>query len=168
MSKETWEWVRSIAVAVVLAVLIRMFLFEVYIVEGASMYPTLDNHERVVVSKLVYRLNEPQPGDIVVFSNPHRPDYIKRVIGVSGDQIEIKEGEVLVNDFPLEEPYLKEEAYMEFGPITVPAGSVFLLGDNRNNSTDSRDSKVGCVSMDKIIGKALLVFWPPQELRYLR
>ncbi len=168
MSKETWEWVRSIAIAVVLAMLIRLFLFEVFVVEGASMFPTLDDHERLVVSKLVYRLNDPQPGDIVVFSySPHR-DFIKRVIGVSGNRIEIKGGEVFVNDLPLEEPYLLEEPDTEFGPVVVPAGCVFLMGDNRNNSMDSRDSNVGCVSIDKVKGKALFIFWPPQELRFLR
>lgn len=168
MSKETWEWVRSIAIAVVLAMLIRLFLFEVFVVEGASMYPTLDNHERLVVNKLVYRITEPQPGDIVVFSYSPRRDFIKRVIGVSGDRIEICEGVVLVNDCPLEEPYLLEEDCMEFGPVVVPSSSVFLLGDNRNNSMDSRDSNVGCISIDKVKGKALFVFWPPRGLRLLK
>ena len=167
MGNEIWEWVRSIAIAVILAVLIRLFLFEVYVVEGASMFPTLDNHERLVVNKLVYHLNDPQPGDIVVFNYSHHRDFIKRVIGVSGDRVEIKGGEVYVNDLPLDEPYLLEEAWMEFEPTEVPAGCVFLLGDNRNNSMDSRDSNVGCVSLDRVKGKALFVFWPPQELRLL-
>ncbi|HHX87384.1 MAG TPA: signal peptidase I, partial [Firmicutes bacterium] len=168
MSKrEAWEWARSIIIAVVLAVLIRLFLFEVFVVEGASMYPTLDNHERLVVSKLVYHLDNPQPGDIVVFNySPHR-DFIKRVIGISGDRIEIKGGEVFVNDLPLQEPYLLEEASTDFGPVVVPSGSVFLLGDNRNNSMDSRDPNVGYVPIDKVKGKALFVFWPFQELRLL-
>ncbi len=168
MSKEIWEWVRSIAIAVLLAIIIRVFLFEPYIVEGASMFPTLDNHERLVVNKLVYHLNDPQQGDIVVFSHPPYPDYIKRVIGVSGDRIEIKEGVVLVNDLPLEEPYLLEAPYMEFEPVVVPEGHVFVMGDNRNNSTDSRAKHVGFIPVDKVKGKALFVYWPFGEVRFLR
>lgn len=167
-TKELWEWVRSIGIAVILAVLIRLFLFEVFVVEGASMFPTLDNHERLIVNKLVYRLDIPEPGDIVVFNYSSERDFIKRVIGVSGDLIEIREGAVYRNGALLEEPYISEQPWADFGPVEVPPGTVFLMGDNRNNSMDSRDPSVGFVSLHKVKGKAFVVFWPPGELRVLR
>jgi len=168
-SREAWEWVRSIAVAVVLALVIRFFLFEVFVVEGRSMYPTLEEHERLVVNKLVYRFDEPNPGDIVVFEFGPRRDFIKRVIGVGGDTIEIRNGLVYRNQELLLEPYLLNsmEQQLYYGPVQVPPGHLFLMGDYRGNSMDSRDPRVGFVSLERIKGRAFLIFWPPWELELL-
>ncbi|HOB86259.1 MAG TPA: signal peptidase I [Bacillota bacterium] len=167
-SKEIWEWIRSIGIALAVALFIRIFLFEFFVVEGRSMYPTLDENERLVVNKFIYRFESPQPGDIVVFQfEPHR-DFIKRVIGVEGDTIEIKDGRVFRNGKLMEEPYLLEDMEpQDFGPVLVPPGTVFLLGDYRMNSLDSRDPSVGFVSLEQIKGKALYVFWPIWEARSL-
>jgi len=110
LSHEVWEWIRSIAVAVVLALIIRSFLFQVYDVEGSSMYPTLEQNNRLIVNKLVYRFREPAPGDIVVFDyEPERP-FIKRVIGTGSDTIMIREGQVYRNGLALSNPTCKTGA----------------------------------------------------------
>lgn len=167
-SREIWEWVRSIAVAVLLALVIRFFLFEVFVVEGSSMYPTLEDHERLVVNKLVYRFDTPHPGDIIVFEFDAGRDFIKRVIGVEGDTIEIRDGRVSRNGILLDEPYLVHDVEMqEFGPVVVPPGCVFLMGDYRRNSMDSRDPRVGFVSLERVKGRAFLIFWPPWGARVL-
>jgi signal peptidase I len=168
LSQEVWEWIRSIAVAVLLALIIRSFLFQVYDVEGSSMYPTLVNNDRLIVNKLVYRFNEPAPGDIVVFDyEPERP-FVKRVIGTGGDTISIRNGRVYRNGVVLVEPYLQnQDDMLDFGPVEVPPGYLFVLGDFRGNSMDSRDPRVGFVSLEQVHGQALLIFWPPGEARIL-
>lgn len=167
-AREVREWVRSIAVAVALALVIRFFLFEVFVVEGRSMYPTLEEQERLVVNKLIYRFEEPQPGDIVVFEHEPRRDFIKRVIGVGGDSIEIRDGIVYRNQTAVDEPYLLDQMDQQFyGPVEVPPGHLFLLGDFRRNSMDSRDPRVGFVSLERIKGRAFLIFWPISAVRVL-
>lgn len=133
-------------------------------VEGSSMEPTLHNGELVIVSKLHYFLGEPRREDVIVFHLPQDPDqeYIKRVVGLPGDHIEIKEGQVLVNGERLEEPYL-DYAPIYSGSWDVPQDSLFVLGDNRNNSSDSHEW--GPVPLDYVVGKALLVYWPPDAWR---
>jgi signal peptidase I len=129
-------------------------------VDGASMEPTLVSGEYVIVSRLSYRLGSPQQGDIIVFHFPRDPkeEYIKRVIGLPGDEVEVRNGSVYVNTQPLDENYLK--VIMNYtGTWRVPAGQLFVLGDNRNNSSDSHDW--GMVPMDYVVGKAILVYWPP-------
>jgi signal peptidase I len=168
-SREVWEWVRSITVAVLLALVIRFFLFEVFVVEGRSMYPTLEEHERLVVNKLVYRFDEPHPGDIIVFEFEPKRDFIKRVIGVGGDIIAIQDGVVYRNGEMVDEPYLLDEMdpQQSYGPVEVPPGYLFLMGDFRRNSMDSRDPRVGFVSLERVKGRAFLIFWPPLEARVL-
>lgn len=167
-SKEIWEWIRSIAIAVVLALLIRFFLFEVFVVEGRSMYPTLENYNRLVVDKISYRFNEPGYGDIIVFESYTGKDFIKRVIGTGGDTIEIRAGEVYRNGTLVDEPYLMGQTdYEDYGPVEVPAGCLFLMGDFRKNSLDSRNPLVGFVSKELIKGRACLIFWPPGEAKVL-
>ncbi len=167
-TSEVWEWVRSIGVAIILTVLIKMFLFEVFEVDGVSMNPTLANHEHLIVNKLVYRMGLPEPGDIVVFKYSAERDYIKRVIGVSGDVIEVRAGVVLRNGVPLEEPYVAEQPRADFGPVEVPPEMIFAMGDNRNNSSDSRDPAVGFISLEQVKGKAFCVIWPFRGSRVLR
>ncbi len=166
--KELWDWTRSILIAVILALLIRMFLFEVFVVEGKSMYPTLAETERLMVNKIVYHFDEPRPGDVIVFEYEPGRDFIKRVIGVEGDQVEIKNGLVYINEQPFEEPYLNEDVFMyDYGPEVVPPGYLFVLGDHRQNSMDSRDPRVGFVSQDYLKGRAFFIFWPLWEARVI-
>lgn len=167
-SREFWEWVRSIVIAIVLALVIRFFLFEVFVVEGGSMSPTLEENERLVVNKIVYRLDEPRYGEIVVFEFEPGRDFIKRVIGMGGDTIEIRAGKLYRNGKKVEEPYLIDELQMrDYGPVTVPEGKFFLMGDYRTNSMDSRDGRVGFIPEEKIKGRAFFIFWPPWEARLL-
>ena len=159
---ELKDWIGSIVIAVVLAMLIRTFIVELYVVDGPSMRPTLESEERLVVNKFIYRFHPPQKGEILVFQYPRDPsrDFIKRVIATPGDTIEIHEGRVLVNDQLLTEDYILEKTRSEYPKTTVPEGRVFVMGDNRNNSEDSRFADVGFVPYDLIKGKAMLVFWP--------
>ncbi len=165
--KEAKEWTRSIVLAIIIAIFIRLFLFEVFLVEGSSMYPTLQNHERLIVNKATYFFNEPEKGDIIVFSFSSQRDFIKRVIAVEGDIVEISDNQLFVDGVPLEEPYLENYYMMNFGPVTIPEGHIFVLGDNRGNSMDSRDPAVGYVSRERVKGKAVVIFWPPLHGRIL-
>ncbi len=168
MSKwsEIWDWTRSILIAIILAILIRLFLFEVFVVEGRSMYPTLHETERLMVNKVVYHYDDPQSGDIVVFEFEPGRDFIKRVIGVAGDKIEIINGRVYINNTMLYEPYLlRDMDNYDYGPVEVPAGYYFVMGDYRQNSMDSRDPRVGFISREHLKGRAFFIFWPPWEAR---
>jgi signal peptidase I len=131
-------------------------------VDGYSMEPTLHTGEFVIVNKLAYKLGTPQVGDVIVFHFPRDPqqEYIKRVIGLPGDQVQISNGGVFVNGQPLEEPYIADPPAYERS-VSIPDGQLFVLGDNRNNSSDSHNW--GTVPMSYVVGKALLVYWPPQQ-----
>lgn len=131
-------------------------------VDGASMEPTLATGEYVIVNRLSYRLGTPQRGDIIVFHPPLAPqeEYIKRVIGLPGDGVEVSNGTVYVNGKPLDETYLKTTTNY-IGTWRVPAGQLFVLGDNRNNSSDSHEW--GTIAMDSVVGKAVVVYWPPPD-----
>lgn len=131
-------------------------------VDGSSMSPTLHSGELVIVNKLAYKIGFPSRGDVIVFHFPRDPDqeYIKRVIGLPGDLVEIQDGQVYINNQPLEEPYIASKpAYP--GKWIVPYNQVFVLGDNRNNSSDSHNW--GTVPMEYMVGKAILVYWPPES-----
>ena len=131
-------------------------------VDGASMEPTLQSGEFVIVNKLAYLFGEPTTGDVIVFHFPRDPDqeYIKRIIGLPGDRVEIKNGEVFVNDRVLDEDYIAASPVYE-DILEVPGDSLVVLGDNRNNSSDSHNW--GPVPLDYVIGKATFVYWPPTE-----
>jgi signal peptidase I len=131
-------------------------------VDGFSMRPTLQDGEYVLVNKLAYRMGPPQRGDIIVFRFPMDPqqDLIKRVIGLSGDRVSISDGQVSVNGKALNEPYIAA-APTYTGTWNIPEGYLFVLGDNRNDSSDSHSW--GLVPMQNVIGKAILIYWPPLE-----
>jgi signal peptidase I len=169
LGEEIKDWVVSILIAVILAFFIRYFIVELYMVEGPSMRPTLANGERLVVNKFLYRFKTPERGEIIVFRYPRDPsrDFIKRVIAVPGDTVEIKEGRVFVNGQLQNETYILEKTRGSFPLATVPQGHVFVMGDNRNNSEDSRFRDVGFVAGDLIKGKAVFVFWPVDHLKSL-
>jgi signal peptidase I len=131
-------------------------------IDGSSMEPNLQHGEFVIVSKINYRFGEPERGDVVVFDYPRNitKEYIKRVIGLPGEEVKIDNGKVFVNGILLSEPYLEIEPNYE-GEWVVPEDSLFVLGDNRNNSSDSHDW--GPVPLSNVIGEALLVYWPPSS-----
>ena len=169
LGEEVKDWLVAIVVAVVLAFVIRQFIVELYVVDGPSMRPTLQSRERLVVNKFIYRFRPPEKGEVLVFQYPRDPsrDFIKRVIATPGDTIEIREGRVLVNDQLLTEDYILEKTRSEYPKSTVPEGRIFVMGDNRNNSEDSRFADVGFVPYDLIKGKAILVFWPISQYKTL-
>ena len=157
---EILSWVIIIASAFVFAFVInRVFLLRTVITSG-SMRPTMEIGEHVIANRLAYLFNDPQRGDMVFFANPENENeiYVKRIIGLPGDKVEIKKGKVYINDSEkaLKEPYLFEKAEkLDFGPFNVPENCYFMLGDNRNISNDSRFWNIHYVSKDKIYGKAL-------------
>ena len=169
IGKEIKDWVVSIAAAVVIALLIRTFIVELYVVDGPSMRPTLQHEERLIVNKFIYYVRSPLKGEILIFRYPRDPsrDFIKRVIATAGDTIEIKEGRVYVNDQLLNEDYILEKTRTEYPKTTVPDGTIFVMGDNRNNSEDSRFADVGFVPLNLIKGKAVMIFWPTDEIKTL-
>lgn len=159
-----FDWADALVWALVLAVLVFTFLFRTIGVEGASMLPTLCENDRLIVSHLFYT---PKPGDIVVVITPEGelPAIIKRVIATEGQKVDIDfhSGEVTVDGEVLDEPYLLEKTQMKRDvdfPVTVPEGCLFVMGDNRNHSLDSRDSEVGMVDTKYILGKAVFRLFP--------
>ncbi len=135
-------------------------------VENISMKPTLEPGELLLVNKLAYKLGEPHIGDVIVFHYPGNPaeDYIKRLIGLPGDNVKVEDGRVYINDFPLDEPYISAPPSYR-GIWEVPEDSFFVLGDNRNQSSDSHSW--GFVPHDNIVGKALIVYWPIDQIKTL-
>jgi len=131
-------------------------------VEGFSMNPTLQNGEYILVNKLAYKTGEPARGDIVVFVFPMDPheDLIKRIIGLPGETISVHDGSVTINGAKLNEPYIAAAPNYD-GDWTIPEGQLFVLGDNRNDSRDSH--QWGLLPMENVIGRAVLIYWPPEE-----
>lgn len=169
LGEEIKDWVISILIAIVLAFFIRYFIVELYMVEGPSMRPTLQNGERLVVNKFIYRFKDPERGQVLVFRYARDPsrDFIKRVIAVAGDTIEIKDGRIFLNGQLLNEPYILERTRGSYPAATVPEGHIYVMGDNRNNSEDSRFKDVGFVPLELIKGKAVAVFWPLDNIKTL-
>jgi len=183
LASELFQWVKAIFIAVILALLIRGFVFEPVQVLGPSMEDTLFTGQRLVVYKLGYYFHAPAKGDIIVlqyeeglaskiplirdlpfikkaFPAVNEVDYIKRVIAVPGDTVDLADGSLLINGKKYDESYTKGLTYKQIldFPITVPPGKVFVLGDNRQNSTDSRT--IGLIEYNRIKGKAILRIWP--------
>ena len=166
--QSSFEWVDALVSAVVIVVLLFTFLFRTIGVEGTSMSPTLLNGDRLIVTHLFY---QPAPGDVVVIVQPESdtPAIIKRIIAVEGQTVDINFsfGTVTVDGQVLEEPYINEPTYMKRDvnfPVTVPQGCVFVMGDNRNRSLDSRDSSIGMVDQRYILGKAVFRLFPFQKI----
>ena len=155
-------WIKTLFSAAVYAVLIVTFWFQVARVEGQSMAPTLEDQDRLIVNKLAYRIGEPRRGDIVMLYYPLNPEksFVKRVIAEEGDTVRIVDGRVYVNDVPLRDDYVPPEyrSHDDWGPQVIPEGYYFVMGDHRNNSSDSRHW--GFVPKKYIIGKVQLRWWP--------
>jgi signal peptidase I len=162
---ELFAWGRTLAAAGVYGTLIVTFIGQLARVEGTSMAPTLADQDRLVVNKLVYHLHAPQRGDVVMLYYPEDPDkaFVKRIVGEPGDEITSVNGQVYVNDAPLPDDFVAPEyrSYDSFGPLTVPKGYYFVMGDHRNGSSDSRDW--GPVPKKYIVGKVQIRWWPLPE-----
>lgn len=173
---EIWEWIKALFIALLLVFIVRVFLFTPAVVEGASMEPTLQDHNRMIVTKI----GEPKRFDLVVFHATEEEDFIKRVIGLPGDRIEYKDDILYINGKPYDEPYLdKSKQEVIDGPLTysftlsetpvgsdvVPEGHLFVMGDNRRNSMDSRH--IGAIPMDKVVGTTNIVIWPITEVKII-
>ena len=163
--REAYDWIQSLSSALLICVLVFVFVLRIMDVHGTSMFPTLNNGDKVLVSDLFY---EPARGDIVVFKKDSYDDnkaLVKRVVAVAGDvvNIDFEKGVVYVNGEALEEDYIDvlTTTKIDFiGPQTVPDNCLFVMGDNRNASTDSRDKRIGMVDKRLVIGKVLLVVYP--------
>lgn len=157
------EGLITIGIALILSIFLQSFIIEARIIPTGSMLPTIQLNQRILVNKLIYKLRQPQRGEIIVFSPPietnDNKDYIKRVIGLPGDKIEIKNGILYLNDTQLDEDYINEKPGYDFGPIFVPQNSLFVLGDNRNKSFDSHAWN-SWLTMDRVKGKAFFTYWP--------
>lgn len=157
------ELIESLAIAAVLTTFILLFVARSFVVDGSSMYPALENRQRLLVEVISYRFREPKRGEIIVFNQGDHRRLIKRVIGLPDDMVEIRDRVVYINGSPLDEGFIAENAYSDYGPIFIPEDHYFVLGDNRNNSDDSRGS-VGFLARDLIIGRAIARFWPITKL----
>lgn len=165
------ENIRLGAIALAIAVFVRFFIAEPRFIPSPSMVPTLAVGDRLLVEKVSYRLHPPSQGDIVVFEPPPQLQaygyqvsqaFIKRVIGLPGQQVQVSQGQVFVNGKPLAETYILEAPQYEMPPVTVPADQLFVMGDNRN---DSNDSHVwGFLPIENVIGRAALRFWPLEKI----
>ena len=161
---EAYEWLESIVTAIVACILIFIFAFRIVNVDGSSMVPTLHDADKVVISRLFY---SPKQGDIVVLTQKSfsEKSIVKRVIATGGQTVDIDfdEGIVYVDGVALEEPYIAEKTHlrsdMEF-PVTVDEGCIFCMGDNRNRSTDSRNSRIGIIDERCILGRVIIRIWP--------
>jgi signal peptidase I len=167
VQEEFVAWIKTLFSAAVYAILIVTFGFQVARVEGQSMAHTLEDQDRLIVNKLVYRISEPRRGDIVMLYYPLNPDksFVKRVIAEEGDSVRIVDGRVYVNDIPLQDDYVSAEfrSHDDWGPQIIPEGYYFVMGDHRNNSSDSRHW--GMVPKRYIIGKVQLRWWPMPTAR---
>lgn len=168
---ELFQWVMVIIWAVVLSILISSFLIVNARIPSASMENTIMTGDCVLGNRLAYKFSDPKRFDIIIFKYPDDESqfFIKRIIGLPGETVEIRDGNIYINgsDTPLEDIDIKDPMEGYFGPYTVPAGSYFVLGDNRNNSRDSRYWKNTFVSEDKILGKAVFRYWPLDKMTFL-
>ncbi|OXS57833.1 MULTISPECIES: signal peptidase I [Bacillaceae] len=174
-SKKIMGWAQPLMIGIALAVIIRSFIVIPIVVEGASMNTTLLDHDRMIVNKM----DEPERFDIIVFHASETEDYIKRVIGLPGDKIEYKNDTLYINGKAYDEPYLDEQKEVTVGALTpdftlqdtplnqltVPEGELFVMGDNRRFSKDSR--QIGSIPIDKVVGTTNIVYWPVKEMKII-
>lgn len=164
--KEIISWILTFLIAFALAFAIRAYIFEPYKVQMSSMNPTLYENDLIIVNKFIFKLREPKRGEVVIFKPPYGDkDYIKRVIGLPGETIEIKDGFVYINGEKLIEPYIKNSTPGDLPPLEIPEGKIFVMGDNRNNSLDSRE--FGPIDLEKLDGRADIIFWPLKHIKNL-
>lgn len=183
MQKNRWkvwlDWLKIFIVAFLIALVVRTYFYSPIIVDGPSMQPTLYDRDQMIVNKFIYRFKEPERFDIVIFHATNNKDFIKRVIGLPGEHVKVEDNKLYIDGEIVEQPFLEEsgDSPAVYPIITndftlerlpgqhkkIPEGHVLVLGDNRNNSTDSRS--LGLVPIDQIVGKTNLVYWPPSRIQ---
>lgn len=171
MIKELKEFIKSVFIAIISAVFIIVFVFETVSVDGQSMSPTLSHKDRLIIEKISYYIRKPKVNDIVVIKYPAdtREKYIKRVVAVAGDKVKIDDNRLFINGIEKDEPYIKEEIIKGYyNEAVVPENTIFVLGDNRNNSRDSRSNDVGFVNTKLVVGKAALRIYPFNKIERIR
>jgi len=162
--KAAREMAETVLICLVLAIIVRTFVTERFIVEGPSMEPTLWHGQWLIVYKLGYRFSTPKRGEVIVFRYPLDPsvDYVKRCVAVGGDTVEMRLGRLYVNGQEIPEPYVTYPGLYDMKSTVVPEGSIFVVGDHRTNSEDSR--MFGPVKVSAVKGKAVFVLWPAKDL----
>ena len=170
LRRELRSWGRDLVIALSLAVVIIIFFYQPVKVEGTSMTPLISDQERIFINKFVYRFEPIERGDVVVFWYPldRSKSFIKRVVGLPDDTVEIRSGQVFLNGKLLPEPYIPQESedFGTYAPTQIPQGEYFVMGDHRSISSDSRD--FGPVARNLIYGKAAFVYWPREEMGVVR
>ena len=180
--KNDWlDWIKALLIALILGLIVRTFFFAPIVVDGPSMLPTLQDRDQMIVNKINYRFNDPKRFDIVVFHASEKKDFIKRVIGLPREHVKVTDNVLYINGEKVDEPFLGDVKTGDsiFQPIgndfeleelpgnydVIPEGYYLVLGDNRNNSTDSRT--IGLISKDQIVGKTNLIYWPYKRWQVL-
>lgn len=162
MQQAEWSgWLKAIILAFMLALFLRTFIFSTSIVEGISMDPALEDGERIVFNKLIYLLEEPERGDIIIIKQGKK-NYVKRLIGLPGETIEMKDHLLLINDKKQSDSFVDQNAHLltgSFGPIEIPENNYFVMGDNRAVSKDSRNG-LGFITREQISGRSELIIYP--------
>lgn len=176
VKSEAMEWIKALLIAAVLVFMIRYFIFAPFIVDGPSMEPNFETGERLIVNKFIYDFRDPRHGEVIVFHAPEGKDYIKRVIALEGETVKVSDNKVYVNGKEVDEDYIRDivaekakngEKYTaDFAEVTVPAGEIFAMGDNRRNSKDSR--MIGPQPVSKIVGRADIIFWPAEKIQLVK
>lgn len=164
------EWIGLVVLALVIALLIKTFLFQAFYIPSESMVPTLQVHDRVLVNKLSYKLHPVHRDDIVVFkapknSDPGIDDLVKRVIGLPGETVSGRGGHVFIDGKQLKEPYLPDTVTSDFSPVKIPDDHYWVMGDNRQNSRDSR--VFGTIAKHEIVGRVFVRIWPLSRLTFM-
>lgn len=176
LRKEGVEWLKALAIGIIIFVFVRAFFFSNYVVEGESMQPTLEEGNKLVVNKIGFEASDLKRFDVIVFHANQKEDYVKRIIGLPGDEIKYQDDMLYINGKKVEEPFLeKYRAEIFGGALTgnfdleevtgeqiIPEGKLFVLGDNRRGSWDSRH--FGLISIDQVVGKVNLRYWPLDEM----
>lgn len=177
MGKEMIEWIVALAIGIIIAIILTVFIGTSYTVSGESMHPTFEDKDKVIVSKISKTLNHIDSGDVIIFHANSKSDYIKRLIGKPGDTVKYKKDQLYINDKKVKEPYLSENKKYKNGKYLtedfnskslngangkakIPADKYLVLGDNRQNSNDSRYKDVGLIDKKQIVGKVMFRYWP--------
>lgn len=168
IKREILEWAVTIGLAVILALSVNTWVGQMVTVDGPSMQPNLYSDEKVIIGKLEYYFARPKRGDIVLVRYPDSNlNYIKRVVATGGERLSITNGSVYINGKRLDEPYVAHPANEDMDEITVPEGTIFVMGDNRIDSTDSRYESVGPIPLSQVEGRAYSLVWPLSNMKKL-
>ena len=170
LAREIWSWVWELGLAVIVALLVRIFLIDFVGVSGPSMIPTLLDHQHMMVNKIVYHVQAPKRGQIVVCKYPNRRENIvKRIVGLPGDTLSISNGTLYINDQPIPEQYTNNAmSGYDFDEVVIPEGHYFMMGDNRYDSHDCRSADVGPLPRANIVGRVEAIVWPFNYFHWIK